>query len=63
MTPQQIIAEIRGWLIWAIDLGLLVLMFVMLTQAFGFRVPSIPAAQPQAMIFLFGCWAAYRFTR
>ena len=63
MTAQQLFSEIKGWLLWIIDIGLLVLMFVMLAQAFGFRVPSIPAAQPPVMIFLFGCWAAYRFTR
>jgi len=55
MTPQQIIAEIRGWLIWAIDLGLIFLLFAIVAQQFGFRIPAVPQVAPMTAVYVFGC--------
>lgn len=55
MTAQQIISEIRGWLIWAIDLALIVILFAMVFQTAGFRIPSLPNLNPQIVVYLFGC--------
>lgn len=54
MTPQQIIAEIRGWLIWAIDLALIIILFAMVFQQFGIRVPSVPQINPMTAVYIFG---------
>lgn len=54
MTPQQIIAEIRGWLLWAIDLGLILLLFAMAAQQFGFRIPAVPNLNPMTAVYIFG---------
>lgn len=54
MNAQQLVAEIRGWLIWAIDLGLILLLFAMVAQQFGIRLPSIPQVAPATAVYVFG---------
>ena len=54
MNAQQLISEIRNWLMWAIDLGLILILFAMVAQAFGFRVPAVPAIPPATAVYIFG---------
>ena len=54
MTAQQLVTEIRGWLIMAIDLALIIILFAMVVNQLGFRVPSIAQINPQVAVYIFG---------
>jgi hypothetical protein len=63
INPQDIISQVVHIVVQVISYGLLALMLAMVAQQFGFRVPYVPALNPQVQIYLFGCWALYRYMR
>lgn len=60
---KQAADEVAGVAMLLVGYGLLAMLAIMVAQQFGFRTSFVPALNPQVQIFLFGCWAAFRYTR
>jgi len=60
VNASQLIAQIAAIATQIVSYGLLILMFVMVAQQFGFRIPSVPAISPTVVVYVFGCWYLYR---
>lgn len=56
MTAQQVLDTIAGIVRAIIGYGLLLLLLAMVLQAFGVRVPMLPAIPPATAVYIFGCW-------